>query len=53
MMQILLACVKKDIPSIPVHDSVIVPHRHRHVVEKIMRHVYRMEMGFDIIVESG
>ena len=36
------------IPSLPVHDSVIAPDRHRATVKRLMEEEYRRQTGFDI-----
>lgn len=47
----LLKLMGMDIPALPVHDSLIVPKRHRNQVKQVMEDVYREHTGFGIAVE--
>jgi len=47
----LLRLMELGIPALPVHDSLIVPHRHSEVVRRAMEDAYRQHTGFTIAVE--
>ena len=38
-------------PALPVHDSLIVPKKHREEVRQVMQDAYREHTGFGITVE--
>jgi hypothetical protein len=52
MRRIIRACVERNIPLVPVHDSIVVPRRHRDVAREIMARAYRSVMGRDIVLEE-
>jgi hypothetical protein len=48
-VDVLLQCQKRDIPVLPVHDSMIVPQRDDETVRGIMEAAYRDRTGGGII----
>lgn len=47
----LLKLMDLGIPALPVHDSLIVPKRHRNRVRRVMEDSYQQHTGFSITVE--
>ena len=53
MRDILMGLIGKDIPCLPVHDSVIVPEKHKVELRRVMEECYRKHMdGFTCPVEQ-
>ncbi len=50
MEDILKHFVGKEVPIIPVHDSLIVPVSHAHEAIEVMTETYKNHMGFDPLV---
>ena len=48
---ILTICHRRNIPAIPVHDSVIVPAKNRNTVARIMLETYKAYTGFTIKIK--
>jgi len=48
---ILTRLLEMDIVGLPVHDSVLVPERGKHILEALMVEEYRKRIGFNPIVE--
>jgi len=53
MVAILLELVGQDIPALPVHDSVIVPERHKETVVEVMRRQFKDRTGLEIEVRES
>lgn len=51
MCNILKQLHKRNIPALPVHDSVIVPEKYRNTVMRIMKAQYKQVTGFEIEVK--
>ncbi|MBA7660542.1 hypothetical protein ES703_68544 [subsurface metagenome] len=51
MTSALLRLMDLGIPSLPVHDSLIAPRRHRGRVREVMEEAYNQHTGFSITVE--
>lgn len=51
MMGVLNACRKRNIPALPVHDSVIVPMSRKESAIRIMKEQYKAYTGFEIEVK--
>lgn len=51
MTSVLLKLMRLSIPALPVHDSVIVPRRHKDIAIRVMRDTYREHTGFDIVIK--
>lgn len=47
----LLRLMELGIPTLPVHDSLVAPRRHRGRVREVMEEAYRQNTGFSITVE--
>ena len=50
MEDILKHFIRKKVPVIPVHDSVIVPVSHVDEAREVMKEKYRKHMGFDAVI---
>jgi hypothetical protein len=50
MEDILKHFIRKEVPIIPVHDSVIVPVSHDDEAKEVMKETYKNHMGFDAVV---
>ena len=50
MTLVLLELMKRDIPAIPIHDSLLFPKQYKDVVQKIMLDCYEEHTGFTITV---
>jgi hypothetical protein len=50
MEDILKHFVGKEVPIIPVHDSLIVPESHADEARQVMKETYRNHMGFNAVV---
>jgi hypothetical protein len=50
MEDLLKHFIRKDVPIIPVHDSLIVPVSHAHEATEVMTETYKNHMGFDPLV---
>ena len=50
MEDLLKKFIRKDVPIIPVHDSLIVPVSHAHEAIEVMTETYKNHMGFDPLV---
>ncbi len=53
MVAILLELFGRDIPALPVHDSVIVPEHHVEIVTDVMRRQFKERLGLEIEVREG
>ena len=51
MEKVLKSLHKRNIPALPVHDSVIVPEKYRNTVIRIMKEQYKQVTGFEIEVK--
>lgn len=51
MTSALLKLMRLGIPALPVHDSVIVPSRHKDVARRIMQDIYMEHTGFNIVIK--
>jgi hypothetical protein len=51
MTAVLQELRKRNIPAVPVHDSVLFPKQHYDTVYEVMRETYRAHAGFDIVVK--
>lgn len=51
MEGILKALHRRNIPALPVHDSVIVPESRKEVAIRIMKEQYKKQTGFEIEVK--
>ena len=51
MTFVLLKLMRLDIPTLPVHDSVIVPTRHTNAARQAMQDTYVEHTGFDVIIK--
>jgi hypothetical protein len=51
MEKVLKSMHKRNIPALPVHDSVIVPAKYRNTVIRIMKEHYKQVTGFEIEVK--
>ncbi len=52
MRDILMDLIGKGVPCLPVHDSVIVPERHKDELRRVMDKCYRKHMGFTCPIEQ-
>jgi hypothetical protein len=50
MEDLLKRFIRKEVPIIPVHDSLIVPVSHAHEAIEVMTETYKNHMGFDPLV---
>ena len=50
MENILGRMVKENIPSLPVHDSVICPQQHEDFLKQVMTEEYEKVMGFEPVI---
>jgi hypothetical protein len=50
MEDLLKHFVRKEVPIIPVHDSLIVTESHADEARKVMTETYKNHMGFDAVV---
>ena len=50
MTSVLLSLMELGIPALPVHDSLIVPRRHKDRVKQVMEDAYRERTSFTIPV---
>jgi hypothetical protein len=50
MEDLLKHFVGKEVPIIPVHDSLIVPESHADKARQVMKETYRNHMGFDAAI---
>lgn len=48
MTSVLLKLMKKDIPALPIHDSLVFPLRHKDTVKQIMEDEYQRHTHFKI-----
>lgn len=53
MLNIITKLTSDGIPSLPIHDSVIVPISAQGKAIEVMKEVYRRYMGFDCEVKAG
>jgi hypothetical protein len=51
MERVLKSLHKRNIPALPVHDSVIVPKKYRNTAIRIMKEQYKQVTGFEIEVK--
>lgn len=51
MTSVLLKLMRLRIPALPVHDSVIVPNRHKDGAKQVMQDTYREYTGFDTVIK--
>lgn len=51
MERVLKSLHKRNIPALPVHDSVVVPEKYRNTVIRIMKEQYKQTTGFEIEVK--
>lgn len=51
MEKVLKSLHKRNIPALPVHDSVIVPAKYRNTAIRIMKEQYKQVTGFEIEVK--
>ena len=51
MTSVLLKLMRLGVSALPVHDSVIVPSRHKDTARRVMRDTYREHTGFDIVIK--
>lgn len=51
MERVLKSLHKRNIPALPVHDSVIVPEKYRNTAIRIMKEQYKQVTGFEIEVK--
>lgn len=51
MEKVLKSLYKRNIPALPVHDSVIVPAKYRNTAIRIMKEQYKQVTGFEIEVK--
>jgi len=51
MEKVLNSLHKRNIPALPVHDSVIVPAKYRNTAIRIMKEQYKQVTGFEIEVK--
>lgn len=51
MEGVLRSLHKRNIPALPVHDSVIVPESRKQAAIRIMKEQYKQITGFDIVVK--
>lgn len=51
MASILERMTREGIPSLPVHDSVICPFRHKEFLRQVMVEEYEKVMGFEPIID--
>ena len=51
MGRVLKSLHKRNIPALPVHDSVIVPEKYKKVAIRIMKEQYKQVTGFEIGVK--
>jgi hypothetical protein len=49
MDEILMSMVRKEIPVLPVHDSIIAPAVHEGTLRKVMTEAYQKIMGKDFL----
>lgn len=50
MTSVLLRLMEQDIPTLPVHDSLVFPLRHRETVKQVMEDEYQRQTHFSITV---
>jgi hypothetical protein len=50
MEDILKHFIRKEVPIIPVHDSLIVPESHADEAREVMKEKYKNHMGFDAVI---
>ena len=51
MTEVLSELMNRDIPAVPIHDSLLFAKTHRDEVMQVMKDVYRQQTGFDIQVK--
>lgn len=51
MENVLKSLHKRNIPALPVHDSVIIPEKHKKTAMRIMKEQYKQVTGFEIEVK--
>jgi hypothetical protein len=51
MTSVLLKLMAIGVLALPVHDSVIVPSRHKDLARQVMRDTYREHTGFDVVIK--
>ena len=51
MTAVLLGLMRKGIPALPVHDSLVFPSRHRGTVRGAMEREFLLQTGQPITVE--
>ena len=51
MTSVLLKLMYLNVPTLPVHDSVIVPSRNDDTARRIMQDTYREHTGFGIVIK--
>jgi hypothetical protein len=51
MTAVLWELMNRDIPAVPIHDSLLFPKIHRDQVMQVMKDIYRQQTGFDIEVK--
>jgi hypothetical protein len=51
MTEVLWELMNRDIPAVPIHDSLLFPKMHGDEVMQVMKDVYRQQTGFDIQVK--
>ena len=51
MGNILISLVKLDIPTLPIHDSLVIPRENAGEVKEIMKCEYRKIMKFDPVIK--
>lgn len=50
MADILNQFLDKELPLIPVHDSVVVPQSYEDEAKKVMKKAYREHVGFNPVI---
>jgi len=53
MVAILLELKRRDIPALPIHDSVIVPKNHKEIVTAVMRQHFQERLNLEIEIKEG
>jgi len=48
MTEVLWELMNRDIPAVPIHDSLLFPKMHR---DKVMKDIYRQQTQFNIQVK--
>jgi hypothetical protein len=51
MTSVLLKLMRLSIPALPVHDSVIVPSRHKDVARRVMQDTFTEQTGFKAVIK--